>query len=75
MAKMITQIANTATKNLGGQKQLMRSPTAKVIATAPLLGPQRFFIKTPPQVTCTTLYGGKPKGLLFMFILPSFKIF
>lgn len=35
--KIITQIASTATKNFGGQKQLISSPTAKVIATTPLL--------------------------------------
>ena len=76
MANIITQIASTATKNLGGQKQLMRSPTAKVIAMAPLLDPpQRFLIKSLPQVTCITLYGGKQKELLSMFILPHFKVF
>ena len=75
MAKMITQIANTATKNLGGQKQLMRSPTEKVIAMAPLLvPPQRFLIKIPPQVTCTTLYGGKRKELL-LSLFHFFNVF
>lgn len=33
---IITQIASTPTNNLGGQKQLIKSPTAKTIAIIPL---------------------------------------
>lgn len=36
---IITHSASTATKKRGGQKQLMSSPAAKVIATIPLLNP------------------------------------
>ena len=46
--KIITQIANTTTKNLGGQKQLTNNPNAKVNANNPLLKLQRFFIIRPP---------------------------
>ena len=48
---IITQIASTATKNLGGQKQLTKSPTANAIAVSPLfkLKPRRIF--TPPYNT------------------------
>lgn len=48
MPSIITQTANTATKNLGGQKQLMSSPKAKVSANIPLLKLYGFRILHPP---------------------------
>ena len=45
---IITQIASIATKNLGGQKQLISSPKAKVRPTAPLLTLKRLRISFPP---------------------------
>ena len=38
--RIITHIASTATRNFGGQKQLMRSPQANVRPISPLLQPQ-----------------------------------
>lgn len=51
MARIITQILNTATKNLGGQKQLISNPNAKVNAMGPLLKLHRFRISFPPTLT------------------------
>lgn len=48
--KIITQIAKTATKNRGGQKQLIRRPTAKVTPTTPLLK-LHLLIISPPDIT------------------------
>ena len=46
---IITHIANTATKNLGGQKQLIRRPNAKVSANAPLPELHLLRILIPPK--------------------------
>ena len=45
---IITQIASIATKNLGGQKQLISSPKAKVSPIAPLFKLKRLRISFPP---------------------------
>lgn len=47
----ITQTASTATKNLGGQKQLIKSPPAKEIAIKPLLNVNLLRILLPPYNT------------------------
>ena len=66
---MITQIASTATKNLGGQKQLIRRPTAKVTASIPLLKLQRLRILIPPQTAYNTVYREIVKMLLNLILL------
>ena len=49
---IITQIASTPTNNLGGQKQLIKSPPANAIAIKPLLeAPWCFRILFPPYNT------------------------
>ncbi len=48
---IITQTASTATKNLGGQKQLIKSPPAKAIAVKPLLNLIFLRILFPPYNT------------------------
>ena len=48
---IITQTASIATKNLGGQKQLISKPKAKVSPIAPLLMLKRFRISFPPYNT------------------------
>ena len=48
---IITQIASIATKNLGGQKQLIKRPNAKVSPIAPLLKLKHFRISFPPYNT------------------------
>ena len=48
---IITHIANTATKNLGGQKQLIRRPNAKVSAKAPLPELHLLRILIPPKIS------------------------
>ena len=51
---IITQIAKTATKNRGGQKQLTSNPTAKVTEIMPLLERPRLRIFIPPLLPFTT---------------------
>ncbi len=46
--RIITQIASTPTNNLGGQKQLIKSPPAKAIAVKPLLNLLCLRILFPP---------------------------
>ena len=58
---IITQIASIATKNLGGQKQLISSPKAKVRPKAPLLMLKRLRISFPPY---NTVYRENEKVLL-----------
>ena len=48
--KIITQMAKTAIKKRGGQKQLIKSPKAKFIATRPLLN-LHLRISLPPDTT------------------------
>ena len=48
---IITQTASIATKNLGGQKQLISKPKAKVSPIAPLFKLKRFRISFPPYNT------------------------
>jgi hypothetical protein len=48
---IITQTARTATKNLGGQKQLIKRPPANDIATNPLFKENLLRIIVPPYTT------------------------
>jgi hypothetical protein len=48
---IITQIASTPIKSLGGQKQLIKSPPANAIAIKPLLKPWCLRIMFPPYNT------------------------
>ena len=78
---IITQTANTAIKNFGGQKQLIISPKANVTAKSPLPDLPRCLILLPPKLSITlTLYKSKQnvlqKGAFFnalrrlFFVLP-----
>ncbi|HCD82101.1 MAG TPA: hypothetical protein DEQ65_07090 [Ruminococcaceae bacterium] len=66
---MMTQIASTATRHRGGQKQLISNPQAKVTAVKPLFGRHRLRIFVPPYIRLTlTVY----KGILKMLLLFAF---
>lgn len=57
---IITQTASTATKNLGGQKQLINSPTANDTPIKPLLKQNRLRISYPPY---SNIISGKIKNV------------
>lgn len=70
--RIITHIASTATRNFGGQKQLMRSPQANVRPISPLLQPQplRLRISHPSDISALrrlliTVYQKSGKRLPF----------
>ena len=53
---MITHTARIATRHLGGRKQLIKRPQAKVRPIAPLLQLKRFRIIIPPYPVYITVY-------------------
>jgi hypothetical protein len=61
---IITQTASTATKNRGGQKQLIKSPPANEIATKPLLKENLFRIIVPPY---NNIISGINKNVTYFF--------
>ena len=66
-ASIITQIASAATKNLGGQKQLINKPIAKTSASIPLPELQRLRISLPPNNDLHYHYIKKAKKCYIIF--------
>lgn len=74
---MITQTASTATKNFGGQKQLMSRPNANVSAAKPLLIFRLHRIFFPPEihlVATLTLYKNTKNLLQIIVFLNKYAI-
>ena len=79
--RIITHIASTATRNFGGQKQLMRSPQANVRPISPLLQPQPLCLRIshPSDISALrrlliTVYQKSGKNATIVRLRPIFFI-